>query len=159
MFGQLEKYRRGCDMSITPVSGLNMRGGRLRPGPSRSLCTGYSQELRHSGEFKVDEDQGGVLAQSLNRMERECIKSANEFANPAAFLNYATMPESFEERYSQCGHGSPPWLSESGVSNSQGTEGLVRSLFTQLLSALTSIPLAGGGFLSLSRPYSRVLKG
>jgi len=26
MFGQLEKYRRGGDMSITPVSGLHMRG-------------------------------------------------------------------------------------------------------------------------------------
>ncbi len=40
-------------MSITPVSGLKMRGGRLREGPSLPLCTGYSQELRHRGRFEV----------------------------------------------------------------------------------------------------------
>ena len=37
--------------------------------------------------------------------------------------------------------------------------GLVRSLCTQLLSALTSMPLTGGGLSSFSGSYSRVLKG
>ena len=41
----------------------------MRGGPSRPLCEGCWRELRHLGGFGVDEGQGGVLAQGLNRME------------------------------------------------------------------------------------------
>ena len=50
-----------------------MRGGRLREGPSRLLCTHCPQDIPKKsdavGKGKVCEGQGGVLAQSLNRME------------------------------------------------------------------------------------------
>ncbi len=43
------------------------------------------------------------------------------------------------------------------VCDGQGTEGLVRSLFTQFLPALTSIPPTGGGLSRLT--YWKVSKG
>ena len=40
------------------------------------LRTGYSQRWRHRGGSEVDEDQGGVLAQGLNRTEADGIQLA-----------------------------------------------------------------------------------
>ena len=37
--------------------------------------TGYSQRWRHRGGSEVDEDQGGVLAQRVNRSEADGIGS------------------------------------------------------------------------------------
>ena len=54
---------------MTPINGLKMREISMRGGPSRPLCEGCWLELRHLGGFGVDEGQGGVLAQGLNRME------------------------------------------------------------------------------------------
>jgi len=40
-----------------------------------TLRTGYSQEWRHSGGSELDKDQGGLLAQRLNRREADGIGS------------------------------------------------------------------------------------
>jgi len=56
-----------------------MRGGRLREGPSRLLCTHCPQDIPKKsdavGKGKVCEGQGGVLAQRVNRMEANKIGS------------------------------------------------------------------------------------
>jgi hypothetical protein len=71
IFVQSEKYRRGRGMSITPVSGLKMRGGRLREGEFPAVLHRYFQELRHRVRFGVCDGQRGVLAQRWSGMETD----------------------------------------------------------------------------------------
>lgn len=83
------------------MSGRKMRPVSMREGPFLPFCTGYSQEIRHSGESEHDEDQGGLLAQRLNRREA---------SHPSGFTNPSPTPRSGPARRVLSDSLIPLWI-------------------------------------------------